>query len=166
MEIVRLVLFNVYWLMTAKFGLSSSVYYLLAGSIILFLSEYRKSDPKTRRALVSIVLIGSTFDFLSQKIGLVSFHGGSIFAFPLWLLTLWFLFAWITPQLVFKFKDRRFVFCLASGIFGPLSYFWGIGFEILNIQTYLFYVVYGLFWSAFMYLILQFLYPKELKNGN
>lgn len=166
MVLAKIILFNLYWLITVKFGLSDFVHWLLLGSILLFLSELKNSDKKRMKVLLTVLILGVSFDALAQKLGLVQFYGDSVFLIPTWLVTLWFLFSWIAPELVFKFKDRPKLFLVLSAIFGPLSYFWGIGFMVLKIDTYLFYIVYAVFWSLFMYSVLQYLHPKELINAN
>ena len=117
-----------------------------------------------RTTMSATLLAGIFFDLFAHKIALVEFSGGSDYFIPVWLVTMWFLFAWIVPDLLSKFADRRYALSVVSAVFGPLSYFWGIGFHILKIDSYIFYLVYAVFWVVLMWTAHHYLFGTVLRS--
>lgn len=161
-SLARFVLFNLLWLTTARFALTDYVFVILSISLILFSMELKKNSPKMRAVMYFVLLAGMLFDLFAHTIHLVEFFEATQYFIPVWLITMWFLFAWIVPDLLMKFAKRRIVLILASAFFGPLSYFWGVGFQILRIEGYSFYFCYAAFWAALMWLTHRYLYSHAL----
>ncbi|OYZ22979.1 MAG: hypothetical protein B7Y39_06940 [Bdellovibrio sp. 28-41-41] len=151
--LIRLIAFNFLWILTALMAKTDYVNYLLLGFFGLFLWDFRRASLRLRFVSILILIIGCAFDFLCGRYSIINFYGDDVFFLPKWLLALWLLFAWVAPYLISQFKDRRFVISALSSVFGPLSYYSGISFGIVNIPNQSFFLIYGVFWGVFIYLI-------------
>mgnify|MGYP001451816472 CR=1 FL=1 len=151
--LIRLIAFNFLWILTALMAKTDYINYLLLGFFGLFLWDFRKASLRLRFVSMLILVVGSTFDFLCFRNGIINFYGDDVFFLPKWLLALWLLFGWVAPYLIQQFKDRRFVISSLSSVFGPLSYYSGISFGIINIPNQTFFLIYGVFWGVFIYLV-------------
>lgn len=97
-----------------------------------------------------IALLGVIFDLtaLHQHWITVS-HRETNGYIPDWLIALWFLFSFSTP-LYSSWLQNKKIFASVLGFFiGPLTYYSGSTFDVLEISDKLHLLYYGLFWAAF-----------------
>jgi hypothetical protein len=151
--LIKFVSFNALWVLTALVAKTNYVNMLVLGFSGMLLWDVRAADWRKRFSAAIILLVGMGFDFLCFRIGIIRFYSDGDFFLPKWLLALWILFGWIAPYIIFQFKDRRFIISALSSVFGPLSYYSGISFGIVEIPNSMFFPIYGVFWGLFIYLI-------------
>jgi len=151
-RLLKLIAFNVLWILTALAAKTDYINFLLLGFFGLFLWDFRLASPRLRLVSTLILIVGCLFDFVCFHYNIIKFNGDDVFILPKWLLALWFLFAWVAPYLVQQFRERRFVISALSCVFGPLSYYSGISFGIVEIPNQTFFLIYGIFWGVFIYL--------------
>jgi hypothetical protein len=69
---------------------------------------------------------------------------------PLWMVSLWLLFAPAMYIFAGLFGRRLWLAALAGGIFGPLGYKSGEAFGVLELQGLNAFVIYAIFWALFL----------------
>tara|TARA_B110001454_G_scaffold219111_1_gene250004 strand:- start:7606 stop:8103 length:498 start_codon:yes stop_codon:yes gene_type:complete len=165
--LVRFIQFNLLWFLTAFLAKTEYINFLLIFFLALLFWDLRLSNTKQRLMAVFVVVVGLGFDFVCQRLGVIRFIGGEGLFLPRWLIALWILFAWVVPSLIIQFKDRRILLACLSLVFGPLSYYSGVSFDILNVTDVSFYWIYAIFWGIFIYLVHFLTHSKiEVTSGN
>ncbi|TAL38004.1 MAG: DUF2878 family protein [Alphaproteobacteria bacterium] len=106
--------------------------------------------PNRRECIILLLLClgGMMADALFLKLGLIHDPSGAVF--PLWLLSLWLLFApaiWLLARL---FSRRLWLAALLGGVVGPLSYKSGEYFGVLTMQGVGAFAAYAVFWAFFL----------------
>lgn len=144
----------------AKLDLSPlSILIPLVSWVILFFSKNLKLKNYLELAIMAAV--GIIFDTILYKFGWIHFNSMNQFeqlsVVPTWLMSMWFLFVSILPQLSVIFADRKLIAIVAGLILGPLTYKSGEAFEVLFLKDYKVILVYGLFWGLYFPLSLKYL---------
>ncbi len=104
-------------------------------------------------------LVGMTFDSLASYREWIHFENtNSSQLLPLWLMTLWLLFAGTLPALGRFFKGKYFWAAALAAIFGPLTYKSGENFKLINfsqttslgfLQISDVVILYSVFWAIY-----------------
>lgn len=133
---IRFVAFNVFWIITAILAKSEYISFLVLLFSILLIFEFRKWKKPFRMISLAALVLGVGFDFICEGLGVIKFYSEDIYFLPKWLIALWILFAWVVPYLLYQFKQRRLLISAMSAILGPVSYYSGISFGIVQITSY------------------------------
>lgn len=149
----------------AKLDLSPlSILIPLVSWMVLFFSKTLKL--KNYLVLVLMATLGIIFDTILFKFGWIQFNSNNQFeqlgVVPTWLISMWFLFVSILPQLSVIFSDRKLIAIVAGLILGPLTYKSGEAFEVLFLKDYKVILVYALFWG--LYFPLSLIYFSRLRK--
>lgn len=150
-RVIKFVGFNILWLLTAKLALSSYLNILTVVVLCLFVWGFLKLDLKARSLSVFVFIVGVLFDYFAQHMNWVEFSGPLFFVLPQWLISLWILFVWLLPDLIYQFSSRRWLLIALSAVAGPLSYYAGEKFEVVNFFGITSWLAYGVFWCGLMY---------------
>lgn len=140
------------------YGVLSPVVPLLSAA--LFQAVFRYPRDEWQKAFI-LVLTGMFADNLAAAAGLLQLPASDDAALPLWLLSLWLLFA---PALfLFKrlFGQRWWLAALAGAIGGPLAYTSGEHFGVLSLSGWLAIAAYALFWAVYLALAMRWLAPVK-----
>ena len=106
-----------------------------------------KKNLQELALLLGLTLVGISFDFASLQIGVIQLHHQRIF--PLWLVSLWLLYASSIPSMAKFLGSRPWLSALLGGIGGPLCYFYGKAFDLMSFTNNWSVAVYILFWSIY-----------------
>jgi len=115
---------------------------------MLFQAVYRPALAAWRKALI-LVAIGTMADFIAVRLGLLQLPPGET-ALPVWLLSLWLLFA---PTLfLFRclFGQRWWLAAIAGALGGPLCYTSGARFDVLELNGWPALTAYAVFWALYL----------------
>lgn len=137
-----------------KYGFSSPSLIVPAIGWLLFL---RALSPKPRDCLKILLLClgGMAADAAFLQLDVIHDPEGTIF--PLWLMSLWLLFAPAIYLLARLFKSRLWLAALAGGVLGPLSYKSGEYFGVLEMPGVDAVLIYAVFWACFFPLAMAWL---------
>jgi hypothetical protein len=114
---------------------------------------WRVLSPKPRDCLKVLVLClaGACVDAAFMKWGLVRYvTAAEIRLLPLWMISLWLLFAPAIYVFAGLFAHRLWLAAIAGGILGPLSYKSGEVFGVLELSGLEAVLVYAAFWATFL----------------
>jgi hypothetical protein len=139
-----------------------SLFGFVVGFLFLTLFFYfNKSKFKFFYLILIFSSIGYLFDSLLVFFNLYIFNAEIIFLYlPLWFLVLWPSFCCLLI-ICFVFLDKYFYLSIILGsIFGPLSYYSGVGIGLLQITNYLVFIVISVFWFFYFFLFLKCLKPR------
>lgn len=150
-RLIKFIGFNILWLLTAKFALSSYLNILTVIIVGLYILELRKLDWKNRFLTWFVFVIGVGFDGFAQYLNWVQLSGPIFFVLPQWLISLWILFIWVLPDLIYQFIGRRWLFVAISSVAGPLSYYAGENFDVVKFFGITSWAAYAVFWGGLMY---------------
>jgi hypothetical protein len=128
-----------------RHGLETALLIVPAIGWILF---WQAPAPRDAAKVLLLCLAGMAADAVFLKLGVIRDPQGS--AFPLWLASLWLLFAPAIYLFTGLFGRRFWLAALAGGILGPLSYKSGEGFGVLELQGLKAIFIYAAFWAGFI----------------
>jgi hypothetical protein len=114
---------------------------------------WRALSPERRDAVKVFFLCvaGMLADVLFMKLGFVRYTPvPEMGLLPLWMVSLWLLFAPAIYIFTALFGKRFWLAALAGGVFGPLSYKSGESFGVLDMQGVSAMLAYAAFWAAFL----------------
>ncbi|KGK08703.1 hypothetical protein EA26_15855 [Vibrio navarrensis] len=93
------------------------------GYVIATLLWSWKTQPRQLKSIAIVAISGIVLDSINQQVELLNFVSDAL---PLWMVCLWWLFAWYASQLISVIRRfRRAQVCLIGGIAGALSYIAG-----------------------------------------
>ncbi|KYN88528.1 hypothetical protein ATY35_01470 [Vibrio cidicii] len=82
-----------------------------------------KAHPRQLKSIAIVAISGTVLDSINQQVELLNFVSDAL---PLWMVCLWWLFAWYASQLILVIRRfRRAQVCAIGGIAGALSYIAG-----------------------------------------
>ncbi len=149
------------WAATIKMPwIAAVVTCILLGLHLKFVSDQRMSEAKS---ILITSLLGIGIDFVLLKSGLFWIQlDQSVFSFPVWLAGMWFLFSSTLSHSMSSFQQRPLWAAVAGGVFGPLSYYVGESFGILNFNEprYWTFSLFALLWSVLFPSVLWIHRPK------
>lgn len=147
-----------------NWGLASLVFPLV--SWVLLNSSYGLNKQRTFRLLM-LLIVGLAFDSTSAYFGLIQLNPPAEMGWlPLWLISLWLLFASTLPLLQSLFQSRYILAVLVGAVLGPLSYRAGAQFETLILNGTLATLIYALFWAGYIPISIYWLHQGDIKNEN
>ena len=119
--------------------------------VVGWLLFWRALSPQPRDCakLLALVAAGMLVDTVFMKCGVVRYTVETGFL-PLWMISLWLLFAPAIYLFAGLFKGRLWLAALAGGVMGPLSYKSGEAFGVLDMQGMDAIVLYAIFWGLFL----------------
>ncbi len=97
--------------------------------------------------LLACALIGYFSDALFLFQNVISFPNSRSALPPVWLLSMWLLFASVLPMMALVFANRLPWAVVLGGVFGPLSYYAGISFDIFKFTSIFSLPIYVVFWG-------------------
>ena len=112
-------------------------------------------SPHSLKMISKITVIGWLLDTLNQQVSIFVFPSQTL---PLWLLCLWFLFAWYACQFqVVLLKYRASLVCLVGALGGGVSYFAGssLGAVSFGFSVFMSITIILIEWFLLMLLILK-----------
>ena len=148
-------LFKIGWWSCVILGAQNHSYYAFALALILVLMHFKwVSIDRLRdfKIIAAVTLFGFVLDSILSYFGFFEFpkNNPNNFLAPIWLVSLWMLFATTMEYSLRKLQDKPWSSFLFGFLGGPVSYAAGRGFEILvfpnHFYTSLFLV--GLIWGA------------------
>lgn len=93
------------------------------GYVIATLLWNWKTQPRQLKSIAIVAISGTVLDSINQQVELLNFVSDAL---PLWMVCLWWLFAWYASQLILVIRRfRRAQVCAIGGIAGALSYIAG-----------------------------------------
>lgn len=117
--------------------------------------------------LLSVTLIGSVWDSVLTQQKILVYSSGMIVEYlaPIWIMTMWLIFA-TTLSVTFKWLYRRYWMAIALGaIFGPLAYLGGSALGAVTIPDMLVAMVsLSLGWALLMPLLIWLAEYFEFNN--
>lgn len=150
--------FNLAWFGCVYLGKNQlgnwSLFLPMVSIAILFFSGILSKRLSIYFAMVTIV--GAAFDLIAFKLGLIRFQSEDFIILPVWLVSMWLLFAMVIPAMQGLFANRLLLAAIAGFIFGPLSYYYGESFEVLFFSSKISIVIYAVFWGLFFPAIIYF----------
>ncbi|EJX7569220.1 DUF2878 domain-containing protein [Vibrio cholerae] len=105
--------------------------------------------------MVWMAVVGIMIDSSNMLLGLLTFADDQ---FPLWLLALWFAFTWYAGHLLPQLNQySHTLLCLAGGVLGSLSYWFGYRMGAVGWEYPTFIVMLALFleWIGITWLLLK-----------
>ena len=108
-----------------------------------------------KSALLILIMVGLLAEYLVVAAGVISFTGTD--HLPPWLILLWFGFA-AMALVVFTWLHQRYVLAFVAGvIFGPITYFAGVGLGAAELQSSALVagVTYSSMWALLMLLVVR-----------
>lgn len=150
-RVIKFISFNILWLVTAQWALSSYLSVLTVFVTGLYVFEFLKLDWKGRSLTIFVFIVGIGFDWFAHYMNWIQFSGPLFFVLPQWLISLWILFIWLLPDLIFQFSSRRWLLVALSAVAGPLSYYAGEKFEVVKFYGMTSWLGYAVFWGGLMY---------------
>jgi hypothetical protein len=144
----KILLFNVLWLANVLLAQTRFANVLFAVSVLLFLFSLRRLFLGQQLTLLAVLAIGVLSDWMMVRSSLIVFGQADSLPLPVWLVSLWFAFAWVLPEILLAFRRRPVLLVSLSAFLGPLSYSSGVQFELLTPQTPWFYAVSALVWAS------------------
>lgn len=127
----------------------SDIFSLIFPAVGWFLMS--KVYPLSARRLYilsGLTIVGLIFDSGMGWFGLIRFEPEALFA-PLWLVSIWLLFASLLPLTKEAFGDRLLLSAFLGAIFGPLSYLSGEAFGVLFFSHPSTVWIFSLFWALY-----------------
>lgn len=151
------VLFYVGWfgsvfIALTDFALASLIFPLL---LLVFLLLKKSFGLKDLIFVIGISIVGIVFDFFMVHFGFVSIFGQLSLLIPIWLVSIWFLFALSMVKLAPKLQPPFLIATALGGIMGPLSYKSGEYFQVLLFTTDQTFLIYAIFWAIAFPIILK-----------
>lgn len=142
----------------------------IGGWVIAMSSKESRSPSGQRHYAIALLasLFGCLFDFIVWKSGGIIFESSSvelIDVFPLWMSSIWILFASVIPVTSFAFRTWRSWAGLAGAIGGPLSYWLAQQLGVLRFSSLAIVSIYIVFWGVFFQLITNWLTKTEKSTG-
>ena len=149
------------WFYIGWFGcvlLASTAYgamsFIFPAILFSFLFFKKQVSFQFINIFVGISLVGIFFDSLVIHFEWMTISGPSDYLIPIWLVSIWFLFALSIPKLGFLIKAPLWVMALLGCIMGPLSYKSGELFEVLTLTSPWTIFIYALFWTIFFPMVI------------
>ncbi len=135
-------------------------------SWVLLFQTLKPSVQDLKKIFIFLIL-GVLFDFASVHLGLITIADQEKgIGLPVWLLSMWFVFAASLPLLKTLFQKRYFLSALMGALFGPLSYYAGSKFEILFFNNQFTVAIYSVFWAVYLACAMYWLEPKKEAGSN
>ena len=125
---VRLLVFNAVWFQIGWFtcvlfgNIAALVFAIASIMVYTFLIPIRLQEWKL---FLSVVLLGFCVDTFLASLNVLVFPSGTVFP-PVWLITLWFLFATTLNSSLRKITNRLFLLTSLGCLGGTLSYYAGV----------------------------------------
>ena len=125
---IWMLIFNALWFQAGWFicvllGNTAALIYALVSIVVyLFLIPVRLQEWKL---FLSVVLLGLCVDTFLASINVLVFPSGNNFP-PVWLITLWFLFATTLNSSLKKITSRLLIITCLGCLGGTLSYYAGV----------------------------------------
>lgn len=147
-----------------NWGFASLIFPLVSWLLLNF--SFGLNRQKSVRLLV-LLLVGIVFDSTSAYFNLIQMTPpAEIGWLPLWLISLWLLFASTLPLLQSLFQDRYILAALVGAVIGPLSYRAGAQFETLILNGTVATLVYASFWASYIPIAIFWLRRGDIENEN
>ena len=127
---------------------------------LLFYSTYfflNKNKSRFIKISLLIAVPGYFFDNIVVYFFIYNFVSEFEFGFlPIWMISLWLSFSILFDEILIFFKKFRNLGFMLSGILGPLTYYSGTFFGIINIENItIFFILMIIFWILLMYYYLN-----------
>ncbi|WP_157983229.1 DUF2878 domain-containing protein [Aliidiomarina maris] len=155
-QITRLVhffFFDLVWFL-AVWGREDWLWLTALSVVALYASAWRYLWAR-RYMLITLIGVGLLAEYLMVAMGAIRFTGTDLL--PAWLILLWLGFA-AMALVVFTWLKGRYVLAFIAGvIFGPITYFAGVGLGAAERLTspMLMAVGYSLIWGLLMLLVVR-----------
>jgi hypothetical protein len=101
-------------------------------------------------------ILGTLIDLVFIKLNLIAITGKIEFIIPVWLVSIWFLFAFSMVKLSPQMNIPNWIAIILGAVMGPLSYKSGEIFEVLKFTNSITVVAYGVLWALAFPTILYF----------
>ncbi|RUO31685.1 hypothetical protein CWE12_01425 [Aliidiomarina sedimenti] len=157
-RLVHFFLFDLIWFL-AVWGREQWLWLTIGLVVVLYLSAWRYLWAR-RRTLALYIVLGLAAEYLVVQAGIISFTGTD--HLPWWLVVLWFGFA-AMAMVVFTWLRERYVLAAIAGlVFGPVTYFAGVGLGAAQLEVDAFWVgvTYSLVWALLM-MVLVYLLARD-----
>ena len=143
-----------------KYGYeAASLLVPLVGWLLFVFSQHPRFRDCTR--LLGIVSLGILADLAALKIGFITITAESESFFPLWLFALWLLLAPAFALLQKPLRQRLWLAAILGAVFGPLSYYSGGSFGVLEINGTGAFAAYAVFWFCYVPLGIYLARPNK-----
>ncbi len=127
----------------------SSLSLLFPVLLLLFLHTRGLLNFKKIIFMLSVVVIGSTVDSVLFYFEFIEILGMSTILIPIWLLSIWMLYAICLTQLTKMWILPWWMASLLGFFIGPLSYKSGEYFNVLSFTHSSTFMIYAGFWALF-----------------
>lgn len=113
---------------------------------------WKALSPPPRKCCILLVLCagGMLADAVLMKFGVARYTPPPAGFLPLWMVSLWLLFAPAIYIFAGLFGRRLWLAALAGGLLGPLSYKSGEAFGVLKLAGFDGLLTYAIFWALFL----------------
>lgn len=153
----HIIYFNFAWYGIAYFAVKGFYWVTMLIALVAYLIVWKQKNlatPFLRKAYQQALVLcglGLLFDVIMHFYGVVQFAnmGGGLL--PLWLVSIWVLFASVLPTLALTFKDRPIIGSMVAAISAPLSYLIAEKMTLLQFVFRQSYFIYVVFWFFFFY---------------
>lgn len=117
-----------------------------------------------RLELILLIAIGLLAEYMVVRLGVISFTG--VTGLPGWLVLLWLGFSAMALVVFTWLSQRYWVALLAGLIFGPITYFAGVGLGAAQMltSTWLMALTYSLMWAGLMLLVVYLIDRSKHKE--
>lgn len=130
-KIIDIILFYIGWYIIVISARDENILPVVLVGIVALIHHLVWTRKNLKREILFIIIVtilGSTIDSINPSLGLIDFKlktPSFIFGYPLWLTTLWAIFATMFSH-TFAGLHGKYLFCAIVGfIGGPISYIAG-----------------------------------------
>ncbi|MFZ3229115.1 MAG: DUF2878 family protein [Pseudobdellovibrio sp.] len=150
--LLPILIFNSLWFAIVFLAHTSFSYLtvLLPWPLLLF-EFYNKRLLRNQIGLLfALAIAGYLFDVvLSSLGGLQFFEFGNQVRTPIWLASMWLLFAFVLPSMSSAFEGKLKTTFIVGAVLGPLSYLSGEKFALLHFTSNEWIALDALFWGFY-----------------
>ena len=155
-QVLILILFYAGWfgavfLARTEFALGSLVF---PAALFIYLKLKGGLTGKESFAALGIAAFGGLFDFFMIQVSFIDVVGANPFMLPVWLLSIWLLFAFSILKLGPTLNMPLWIAVILGCVMGPLSYKSGELFQVLSFTSSFTFFAYAVFWSALFPMVL------------
>lgn len=149
-KIMKILTFYGLWLANVIFANTALTLPLLALSALLLVFSLKENSQRWRLGQYLVLGGGLAFDSAVQIGEVLRFTDHTEPYLPFWMISLWLLFTWLTPDVLSFFQPQPRRLVLLSAISGPATYASGIRFGLIESPKPVFYLLSVLFWASLM----------------
>lgn len=137
------------WYACVTLANSSLEILLITVVLVNFISAKKLSGVIDKKLFIKALFIGLGFDQLALSMGIIKIPALPVL--PLWLVALWIIFVLSLPFYRTILNGNSKKAAVLGAVFGPLSYWSGKCFDVLEFSSLWFLLLYGVFWAGYMY---------------